>query len=81
MQGVAWSFSTNVVLSCAKGEKPNLTRSNKIQENRAMDWRDRISIDPDVCEGKARIKGTRVMVSVILDNLAHGESYEEIMSG
>ena len=46
-----------------------------------MDWRDRISIDPDVREGKARIKGTRVMVSVILDNLADGETYEEIMGG
>lgn len=46
-----------------------------------MDWRNRISIDPDVCVGKARIKGTRVMVSVILDNLADGESYEEIISG
>ena len=46
-----------------------------------MDWRRRISIDPNVCHGKACIKGTRVMVSVILDNLAEGESYESIISG
>ena len=46
-----------------------------------MDWRKRISIDPNVCHGKACIKGTRFMVSVILDNLAEGESYESIMSG
>ncbi len=46
-----------------------------------MDWRERISIDPNVCHGKACIKGTRVMVSVILDNLAEGEPYESIMSG
>ncbi len=46
-----------------------------------MDWRERISIDPNVCHGKACIKGTRVMVSVIFDNLAEGESYESIMSG
>ncbi len=46
-----------------------------------MDWRERISIDPKICHGKACIKGTRVMVSVILDNLAEGESYESIMSG
>lgn len=46
-----------------------------------MNWRERISIDPNVCHGKACIKGTRVMVSVILDNLAEGESYESIMSG
>ena len=46
-----------------------------------MNWRERISIDPNVCHGKACIKGTRVMVSVLLDNLAEGESYESIMSG
>ena len=46
-----------------------------------MDWRERICIDPKICHGKACIKGTRVMVSVILDNLAEGESYESIMNG
>ena len=46
-----------------------------------MNWRERISIDPNICHGKACIKGTRVMVSVILDNLADGESYESIISG
>jgi uncharacterized protein (DUF433 family) len=30
-----------------------------------MNWRERISIDPKICYGKACIKGTRVMVSVI----------------
>ena len=44
-----------------------------------MDWRERIAINPEICHGKACIKGTRVMVSVILDNLAEGESYESIM--
>ena len=43
------------------------------------EWRDRISFDTDVCHGKACIKGTRVMVSVILDNLAEGASPEEII--
>jgi len=46
-----------------------------------MNWQERISVDPNVCHGKACIKGTRVMVSVILDNLAVGESPEEIMRG
>ncbi len=46
-----------------------------------MDWRERISINPQICHGKACIKGTRVMVSVILDNLAEGESYESIIEG
>jgi len=40
---------------------------------------DRISVDPLVCHGKACIKGTRIMVSVILDNLAAGVSQDEIL--
>jgi uncharacterized protein (DUF433 family) len=44
-----------------------------------MDWRTRISIDPAVCHGKACIQGTRIMVSVVLDNLAAGQSPDEIL--
>jgi uncharacterized protein (DUF433 family) len=40
---------------------------------------DRISIDPNVCFGKACIKGTRIWVSLILDFLASGETAEEIL--
>lgn len=43
------------------------------------DWRERISIDPNICHGKPCIKGTRIMVSVILDNLAEGMTPEEIV--
>ena len=43
-----------------------------------MSWQDRIVVDPGICHGKACIKGTRVMVSVVLDNLAAGEPSEEI---
>ncbi len=43
-----------------------------------MDWRERISVDPAICHGKACIKGTRVMVSVVLDNVAAGETPEAI---
>jgi uncharacterized protein (DUF433 family) len=46
-----------------------------------MNWRERISVNPEICHGKACIKGTRVMVSVVLDNLAAGEPIEEIMRG
>jgi uncharacterized protein (DUF433 family) len=38
-----------------------------------MQWQERISVSPNICHGKACIKGTRVMVSVVLDNLAAGE--------
>ena len=44
-----------------------------------MEWRTRISSDPAVCHGRACITGTRVMVSVILDNLAAGIEPEEIL--
>lgn len=44
-----------------------------------MNWRERITVDPEVCHGKACIKGTRIMVSVILDNLAAGIPNEEIL--
>jgi uncharacterized protein (DUF433 family) len=46
-----------------------------------MVWRERISVQPNICHGKACVRGTRVMVSVILDNLAAGESVDEIMRG
>jgi len=42
-------------------------------------WQDRITVDPNVCHGKACIKNTRVMVSVVLDNLAAGVSRDEIL--
>jgi len=40
----------------------------------------RITIDPAICHGKPCIKGTRIMVTVILDNLAEGATPEEIVS-
>lgn len=44
-----------------------------------MNWREHISVDPNVCHGRACIRGTRVMVSVVLDNLAAGLTAEEIL--
>ena len=45
-----------------------------------MNWRERISVDPSICHGTACIKGTRVMVSVILDNLAANVPVDEILA-
>jgi uncharacterized protein (DUF433 family) len=42
-------------------------------------WTEHISVDPNICHGKACIRGTRVMVSVILDNLAAGLTTAEIV--
>ena len=47
---------------------------------RAINWRDHITVDPAICHGQACIKGTRIMVSVILDNLVAGLTAEEIVS-
>ena len=44
-----------------------------------MNWRERISVDPSVCHGRACFRGTRVMVSVVLDNLVAGRGTEEIL--
>ena len=44
-----------------------------------MKWTEHISVDPNICHGKACIRGTRVMVSVVLDNLAAGLSPSEIV--
>ena len=43
-----------------------------------MNWREHITVDPQVCHGKACITGTRVLVSVVLDNLAAGLTAEEV---
>lgn len=45
-----------------------------------MDWQDYIVVDPQICHGKACFKGTRVMVSVVLDNLAVGMTKDEILT-
>ncbi|MBL8233860.1 MAG: DUF433 domain-containing protein [Bryobacterales bacterium] len=42
-------------------------------------WKERISVNPSVCHGKACIRGTRIMVSVVLDNLAAGRQRAEIL--
>ncbi len=40
----------------------------------------RIEINPRVCNGKPVIKGTRIPVSVILERLAEGESWDKILA-
>ena len=39
----------------------------------------RISVDPQVCFGKPCIRGTRIWVSLLLDFLASGASFDEIL--
>ena len=43
-------------------------------------WEQHISTDPRICHGKPCIRGTRIMVSVVLDNLADGLSADEFVA-
>ncbi|MDJ1181187.1 DUF433 domain-containing protein [Roseofilum sp. BLCC_M91] len=43
-------------------------------------WQEHLEINPNICHGKPCIKGTRIMVSVILDNLAEGVTVEQIVA-
>jgi uncharacterized protein (DUF433 family) len=53
------------------------------------DWRaeenamkmDRIELNPKVCNGKPIIRGTRIPVSVILEQIAEGNSWDDLLSG
>lgn len=46
-----------------------------------MNLMDRVELNPRICNGKPVIKGTRIPVSVILDQIAEGESWEKILGG
>lgn len=45
-----------------------------------MNWQEQIIVDKNICHGQACLKGTRIPVSVVLDNLAAGFSTQEILS-
>jgi uncharacterized protein (DUF433 family) len=44
-----------------------------------MDWRQLITVDPKVCHGRPCIRGTRIPVSVVLDNLAANIDVEDLL--
>lgn len=57
-----------------------LVRYNRAaMQTRPVDWHDYIVSDPHLCHGQACIKGTRIPVAVILDNLAAGVSEAELL--
>lgn len=45
-----------------------------------MDLLNRISIDPNICFGKACIRGTRIWVALIIEQLAEGRTEEAILN-
>jgi uncharacterized protein (DUF433 family) len=44
-----------------------------------IDWREYLTSDPAVCQGQLCAKGTRVLLTNILDSLAEGASREEVI--
>ena len=46
-----------------------------------MAFQDRIELNPRVCNGKPVIKGTRIPVSVVLEQIAEGESWDDLLKG
>jgi len=42
---------------------------------------ERIEINPRVCGGQPVIKGTRISVAIILEQLADDESWDSLLSG
>ena len=45
--------------------------------DKLLQW---ISLDPQICGGRACIKGTRIWVSLVLDFLADGMSEAEVLA-
>jgi uncharacterized protein (DUF433 family) len=44
-----------------------------------MNWQHYISSDPRICHGQVCVKGTRIPVTVVLDNLASGLTPQEVV--
>lgn len=43
-----------------------------------LNYRSYVSSDPEICHGQPCFKGTRIMVSIVLEMLAHGSAEKEI---
>lgn len=43
-----------------------------------MNWRERITVDPQILVGKPVIRGTRIAVELVIDLLARGYTKEQI---
>lgn len=74
MPGWRWKLVSSFTRECLHSEykfaasaSPNLS------------WMDRITSEPGTCHGQACIRGTRILVAVILDNLAAGQTPEQIV--
>lgn len=46
-----------------------------------MSIMERIEIDPKICNGKPVIKGTRIPIAVLLEQIAQDESWDDLLKG
>lgn len=44
-----------------------------------MDWRDHITVDPEILVGKPVVKGTRISVELVIDLLAAGWTERQVL--
>jgi uncharacterized protein (DUF433 family) len=61
--------------------KPGVYYSGIFQEDSIMVLTDRIELNPRICNGRPMINGTRIPVSVILEQIAEGESWDTLLVG
>ena len=50
------------------------------RKDRTLDLLDRILVAPWICHGQPYVKGTRIMVWLIVQYLANGDSTEDILA-
>jgi uncharacterized protein (DUF433 family) len=41
---------------------------------------DRIALDPDICNGRPVVRGTRIAVQTVLEFLAAGDSVDDVLA-
>lgn len=79
-QSMPLAATSRVVGSNRKQRQSEGLSRTRYNRERMEKWKERISVNPAVCHGKACIRGTRIMVSVILDNVAAGVPRSEILA-
>ena len=70
---IAW---LNQWLVCDPSKLPQRNAPREV----TMDWKPHITADPQIMHGAVCFRGTRVPVSVVLDNLAAGETTASILA-
>ena len=48
-------------------------------ESEMLSYLDKITVHPDLCNGKPTIRGKRITVQTVLEFLGAGETHEEIL--